>query len=304
MVPHAPIPRERPAAGQDQHGKPWVHPAARDDTPELAAAAGNGCHLSGAACILPVASLVPGARHGTCATVPASCPCKPLQPCGARGPRPGAGNKPVSQGYWANWEGGARSPPHPCHARTKQVGEDAAEPRDGDGDGGGPGGVGVTRLTPEDVTKGDGRWRTGTYREGGGGTEADLLHGVEEEAAGSHASLAPRLGEGRLGFQAVDPRPQLGPASLPGSGLGPAAVGARIRLPPSLRPSFFPSFPPSSASRAPGIPASLPRSRYQGPSQGSAPRLVPVKVGGVGEGGQLSHPTLKVRQQCTPKPRG
>lgn len=152
------------------------------------------------------------------------------------------------------------------------------------GGGGCPGGVGVTQLTPEDRTKGDRRWRTGTYRKGGSGTEADLLHGVEEEAAGSHASLAPRLGEGGLGLQAVDPRPQFGPASLHGRGPGLAAVGARIRLPPSVRPSFFPSFPPSSASRAPGIPASLPsRSRYQGPSQGQAARLVPVKVEGVGE---------------------
>lgn len=31
MVLHVPIPREQPTVGQDQHGKPWVHPAARDD---------------------------------------------------------------------------------------------------------------------------------------------------------------------------------------------------------------------------------------------------------------------------------
>lgn len=101
--------------GQDQHGKPWVHPAACDDKPELAAAAaaGNGCHLSGAACILALASLVPSARHRTCASVPTWCPCKTLQPCGSSGPHPGAGNKPISQGYWANWEGGARPPPPP-----------------------------------------------------------------------------------------------------------------------------------------------------------------------------------------------
>lgn len=85
VLPHIPVPKERPAAGQDQDRdcKSWVHPAARDDKAALAAlaAAGNGCHLSGAA--------------GTCPKppVPSGCPPSPSSPAG-----PGTGNKPASQG--------------------------------------------------------------------------------------------------------------------------------------------------------------------------------------------------------------
>lgn len=52
VLPHIPVPKERPTAGQEQHKdcESWVHPAAGDDKAALAAvaAAGNGCHLSGA----------------------------------------------------------------------------------------------------------------------------------------------------------------------------------------------------------------------------------------------------------------
>lgn len=227
---------------------------------------------------------VPGT--GPVPVCPPGAPARPFSPAGPVDPIQGQGINQFLRVIGQTGRVVPAPPPPPCHARTKQDGEDAAEPQDGDGDGDGgrPGGVGVTRLTPEDVTKGDRRWRTGTYREGGSSTEADLLHGVEEEAAGSHASLAPRLGEGRLGLQAVDPRPQLGPASLPGRGPGPAAVGARIRLPPSLRPSFFPSFPPSSASRASGIPASLPRAGTKVPVREQDTGWSQLKCEGLGWG--------------------
>lgn len=148
--------------------------------------------------------------------------------------------------------------------------------------------MGVTRLTREDVTGGDRRWRTGTYREGGGGTEADLLHGAEEQAAGGHAPLAPRLGEGRLRLQAGAPSAQLGSASLPGRGrLLPQWEPGSASLHPPVPPSSPPSFPPSllgiQSSSHHRIPTG---SRYQGPSHGPAPILVPVKVGRVSGGGE------------------
>lgn len=176
-----------------------------------------------------------------------------------------------------------------------------------------PGGVGVTHLTPQDVTKGERRWRTGTYREGGGGAEADLLHGAEEQAAGSHAPPAPRPG-----LCAGDPNARLGPASLPG-GAGRCRSGSRTRLSsslppsllhPSLHPSSFPSFPPSSASTAPGSPASRRRSRDRGPSEGPAARLVTVISGGLAGEEQLCHTThpqtkgmsiLLPPRSCTPR---
>lgn len=166
-------------------------------------------------------------------------------------------------------------------------------------------GGGETCLTPKHGPEGERGRRAGTYRKGGSGTEADLLHGAEQQAAGGHAALAPRLGDGFTGgFGMGPPEPSSVPHRRPGGGQVLPQWEPGNASPPSLRPSVPPSFPPSlppQRSQHPRIPASelVPRSHtLTGPSWTG-------KVGGGGTGGgQFSHPVPKGRQGCTPKKRG
>lgn len=189
----------------------------------------------------------------------ASCPWRdPVpprapSPCATRGPC-GVRDKAASWRYWANWERGALP-----FVVQGQSGSERAQRgrRDGDGDGWGPaGGVcvwggGETCLTPKHGPEGERGRRAGTYRKGGSGTEADLLHGAEQQAAGGHAALAPRLGDGFTGgFGMGPPEPSSVPHRRPGGGQVLPQWEPGNASPPSLRPSFLPSFPPSAALAA------------------------------------------------------
>lgn len=235
---------------------------------------------------------------------PLGAPPSPSNPVG-----PEAGNKPVplgKLGILGKLGGWCPLPPPPCQARTKQDGEDARSPGMGMG---GAGGAGGTRLSPQDATGGEpsrGAGRgAGTYREGGGGTKADLLHGAEQEAAGGrHATPALRPG------QHGHPRARSAPASPPGRGPG---LRQWEPDPPPPPPALPPSLPPSSAFPAPRIPASLhpcilaslhpATERGAPPRQGQAPRLVPVKVGEVAGGADVPPPVQKHPQISSWPPR-
>lgn len=225
----------------------------------------------------------------------ASCPWRdPVpprapSPCVARGPC-GMRDKAASRRYWANWERGAL----PFVVQGQSGSERAQRGRgDGAGDSWGPA-VGCmcawgeeTCLTPKHGPEGERGRRAGTYRKGGSGTEADLLHGAEQQAAGGHAALAPRLGDGFTGASGWAPRSPARSRTATRAGAGSCRSGSQGT--PPLRPSVPPSFPPSlppQRSQHPRIPASelVPRSHtLTGPSWTG-------KVGrGLGEG---SSPTL------------
>lgn len=249
---------------------PRARPAARDDSPGL------GCSRGGRKWGMDVTpDVTPGSRSrpapgGTLCHREPPHPVRPGDPvgCGIK-PPPGVTGQ----------TGSAAPSPLSCKDKAARRGHSGAA---GMGMGTGTAGVqlgvcvfggGETCLTPKHGPEGERGRRAGTYRKGGSGTEADLLHGAEQQAAGGHAALAPRLGDGFTGgFGMGPPEPSSVPHRRPGGGQVLPQWEPGNASPPSLRPSVPPSFPPSlppQRSQHPRIPASelVPRSHtLTGPS--------------------------------------